>query len=365
MAYTTIDDPSKHFQTQLYTGTGSNNHAITNGGNSDLQPDWVWVKSRNDGGHDHHAWDSSRGVGGKDLYPNETFGEGSNADRFTAFNTDGFSIGGAGHVNTASDIYVAWQWKANGGTTTSQTGSDIDSVTQVNTTAKFSIMTYTGADNAEDDNSNNSGAYWRVKHGLGSTPKLAIFKGVNHVSAWYIWHHGFGGTQDQKTVQFNNANGTATESDILFGNTDWSSTEIEIGGWSVVNRKDLTYIAYMFDEVKGYSRFDVYKGNGNVNGSFIYTGFKPAFVIQKQINANGEYWMMKDSKREPSNQVDANIYVNAENAESDTNGIDLLSNGFKCRTTGAGSNASGATYMYIAFAESPSVSSTGIPATAR
>jgi len=362
MAYTTIDDPSVHFQTAIYTGNGGANHAITNGGNSDLQPDWVWIKNR-DAADAHMVFDSTRGVT-KSLFTDSTAAEVTDGDTLDAFQSDGFRVDADVKVNTNAEKYVAWQWKANGGTTTSQTGSDIDSVTQVNTTAKFSIMTYTGAANAENDNSNNSSAYWRVKHGLGSTPKLAIFKGANHVSAWYMWQRSFGGTQTQQTVQFNNANGTATESDILFGNTDWSSTEIEIGGWSVVNRKDLTYVAYFFDEVQGYSKFGKYTGNGNVDGSFIHTGFKPAFVIQKQINANGEYWMMKDSEREPVNQNNANIYTNATNVESDTNGIDLLSNGFKCRTSGAGSNASGATYMYIAFAKQPFVSSKGVPATA-
>ena len=364
MAYTTIDDPSAHFQTMIFTGDGNDNRALTNDGNSDLQPDWIWFKNRATT-NGHNLLDSTRGVGKTFEGTNSTGAEGGTSTRLTSFDSDGFTVRTDPSVNGNTNGIVAWQWKANGGTTTSQTGSDIDSVTQVNTTAKFSIMTYTGAANAEDDNSNNSGAYWRVKHGLGSTPKLAIFKGVNHVSAWYMWHHSFGGTQDQKTVQFNNAEGKGTESDVLFGNTDWSSTEIEIGGWSVVNRKNLTYIAYMFDEVQGYSKFGKYTGNGNVDGAFVYTGFKPAFVIQKQINANGEYWMLKDSAREPSNQADANLYPNVTNVEGDTNGIDLLSNGFKCRTTGAGSNASSATYMYIAFAEQPFVTSTGIPATAR
>jgi len=367
MAYTTIDDPSEYFQTQLYTGTGSNGHAITNGGNSDLQPDMVWVKSRNDANHDHHLWDSNRGVGGKDLYPNETLGEGSDADRFTAFNTDGFSIGGAGHINTEDDTYVAWQWKANGGTTSSLSGGDITTTVQASTKAGFSIITYSGASNAADDNSNNSGAFWRLEHGLGAVPHW-IWSKKRATGGWYMWHHGFTGASstDGDHVNSNEASGQASEGgNRLWGNTAFSSTEYEIGGWDVINRNGATYVAYCFTEIQGYSKFGKYRGNGNVDGTFVYTGFKPAWVMQKQVNADGEFWMMKDNKREPFNQADANIYLNVSNAEGDTNGIDLLSNGFKCRTAGEGSNNTGNTYIYMAFAESPFVSSEGVPTTAR
>ena len=238
MAYTTIDDGSKYFQTLLYSGNATGSRALTNTGNSDLQPDWVWIKERTSTSA-HKLLDSTRGVS-LALGTNTTNADESFAF-LSSFDSDGFTIGTSdGSTNASGDTYVAWQWKANGGTTTSQTGSDIDSVTQANTTSKFAIITYTGASNADSDSDNNSGAYWRVKHGLGSTPKLAIFKKRSSAAAWYVWHHKLGGTQDQKYLQLQGTNAVATESDILFGNTDWSSTEFEIGRRDVVNRDSST-----------------------------------------------------------------------------------------------------------------------------
>ena len=368
MAYTTIDDPSAYFQIKLYTGNASNSRALTNDGNSDLQPDWVWIKERSSNSA-HKLLDSTRGVS-LALGTNTTNADESFAF-LSSFDSDGFTIGTSdGSTNANSDTYVAWQWKANGGTTTSQTGSDIDSVTQANTTSKFAIITYTGASNADSDSDNNSGAYWRVKHGLGSTPKLAIFKKRSSAAGWYVWHHKLGGTQDQKTVQFQSTNGVATESDILFGNTDWSSTEFEIGGWDVVNRDGTTYVAYMFDEVQGYSKFGSYKGNGNADGPFIYTGFKPKYFVLKNITASsgsgGQHWQISDTGRHPDNPLDLTLFVEDNASEGGTWSIkDFLSNGVKIRGSNYAMNYSGDTYIYMAFAEHPFVSSKGIPTTAR
>ena len=363
MAYTTIDDPSEYFQTALYTGNAGTNN-IVNDGNSDLQPDWVWIKNRSTSGKDHGLFDSSRGTT-KQLNSNNTNAENTVSTSLTAFNSDGFTLGADGGPNANSDSHVAWQWKANGGTTTSQTGSDIDSVTQANTTSKFAIITYTGASNADSDSDNNSGAYWRVKHGLGSTPKLAIFKKRSSAAAWYVWHHKLGGTQDHKYLQLQGTNAVATESDILFGNTAWSSTEFEIGGWDVVNRDGTTYVAYMFDEVKGYSKFGVYKGNGNNDGPFVYTGFKPAWVMYKRSSDTGN-WRILDNKRNTVNPINNEIYADLNNAEAQDTQMGFYANGFKLRNgSSVGQNGNGSTYIYIAFAEHPFVSSEGVPVTAR
>jgi len=367
MAYTTIDDGSAHFQVALYTGNDSSN-AITNNGNSDLQPDWLWTKNRSSSA-DHKIFDSTRGVT-KFLESNTTDAEGTQANLLSSFNSDGFTLGAGGETNSSSTNYVAWQWKANGGTTTSQTGSDIDSVTQANTTSKFSIITYTGASNADSDSDNNSGAYWRVKHGLGSTPKLAIFKKRSSAAAWYVWHHKIGGTLDYKYLQLQGTNAVQTENAILFGNTDWSSTEFEIGGWDVVNRDSSTYVAYMFDEVQGYSKFGSYTGNGNADGPFIYLGFKPAWVMVKRTNTTGA-WEIYDSARNgnDSNPINDRLRANdnaAENTDDTSDYVsDFLSNGWKIRTNSGNWNTSGHTYIYIAFAEHPFVSSKGVPVTAR
>ena len=364
MAYTTIDDGSKYFQTLLYSGNATGSRALTNTGNSDLQPDWVWIKERTSTSA-HKLLDSTRGVS-LALGSNTTNADESFAF-LSSFDSDGFTIGTSdGSTNASGDDYVAWQWKANGGTTTSQTGSDIDSVTQANTTSKFSIITYTGASNADSDSDNNSGAYWRVKHGLGSTPKLAIFKNRSNAAGWYVWHHKLGGTQDQKTLQLQSTNAVGTESDILFGNTDWSSTEFEIGAWNVVNRDSQTYVSYMFDEVQGYSKFGSYKGNGNADGTFVYTGFKPAFLIAKETGASRN-WTMADNKSQTAgNGSNTNSFQPNTNAAQDANErMDWLSNGFKLRNTSTTWNTSGGDFIYIAFAEHPFVSSKGVPVTAR
>ena len=366
MAYTTIDDGSKYFQTLLYSGNATGSRALTNTGNSDLQPDWVWIKERSSTSA-HKLLDSTRGVS-LALGTNTTNADESFAF-LSSFDSDGFTIGTSdGSTNASGDTYVAWQWKANGGTTTSQTGSDIDSVTQANTTSKFAIITYTGASNADSDSDNNSGAYWRVKHGLGSTPKLAIFKKRSSAAAWYVWHHKLGGTQDQKYLQLQATNAVATESDILFGNTDWSSTEFEIGGWDVVNRDSSTYVAYMFDEVQGYSKFGTYTGNANDDGPFLYTGFKPKFAIFKASSAAGEGWAIRDSARDPFNQMSGKLSANVnaqEGTTADDNDCDFLSNGIKLRSNDNQMNKTGTTFVYIAFAEHPFVSSKGVPVTAR
>ena len=365
MAYTTIDDASAHFQTVTYTGNAGTNN-IVNDGNSDLQPDWVWIKNTSTGGKDHGLFDSSRGTT-KQLNTNNTNAENTVSTSLTAFNSDGFTLGADGGPNANSDSHVAWQWKANGGTTTSQTGSDIDSVTQANTTSKFAIITYTGASNADSDSDNNSGAYWRVKHGLGSTPKLAIFKNRSNAAGWYVWHHKLGGTLDYKYIQLQGNNAVQTESAVLFGNTDWSSTEFEIGAWNVVNRDSQTYVAYMFDEVQGYSKFGSYTGNNNANGTFVYTGFKPAWLMLKNYDDSGSTanWYMFDNKRDTDNVVQNIIHPNANDAASDSAVCDFLSNGFKFRTADNAWNGNGDDYIYMAFAESPFVSSEGVPTTAR
>ena len=369
MAYTTIDDPSAHFHTLTYAGNGSNPRSLTNSANAgDFKPDWLWIKNRTNT-YDHAVFDSLRGVD-KLLKTNQTNAEGSNSGYHNSFDTNGFTVTANGNVNNNNENYVAWQWKANGGTTSNQTGSDIDSVTQVNTTSKFSIITYTGASNADSDSDNNSGAYWRVKHGLGSTPKLAIFKKRSSAAAWYVWHHKIGGTLDYKYIQLQTNKGVDTESAVLFGNTDWSSTEFEIGGWDVVNRDGSTYVAYMFDEVQGYSKFGSYTGNGNNNGPFVYTGFKPAFVlIKRAVDGGSSQWHTFDSTRNEFNVANKVLFPSTNDNESSYTGsdpqIDILSNGFKLRSSYNQVNASSGNYIHICFAEHPFVSSKGAPVTAR
>ena len=339
MAYTTIDDPSVHHQTAIYTGNGGANHAITNGGNSDLQPDWVWIKNR-DAADAHMIFDSSRGVT-KRISSDANSAEVTDGDTLDAFQSDGFRVDADVKVNTNAEKYVAWQWKANAGTTANNDDGNLTTVVQANQAAGFSIVLWT-----------STGSSDTIGHGLGATPTVIIEKSRSGSSAWTF----FTSVGGAKLLSLNTTDAAATS----FSGVSNVGSSIFTDG----NGGTDTRVAYCFTPIQGYSKFGTYIGNGNVDGIFIHTGFKPAFVIQKQTNAQGEYWMMKDSAREPFAQNDANIYPNATNVEGDTNGIDLLSNGFKCRTSGAGSNASGATYLYIAFAKQPFVSSKGVPATA-
>jgi hypothetical protein len=357
MAYTSIDDPSAYFQIALYTGNGTG-QTITNDGNSDLQPDFLWFKNR-DETVANILWDSSRGIT-KFLISEQTAADQTNPAGYelTSFNTDGFGLGihnTAGINQSSSFTYVCWQWKANGGTTTafSESGSNPGGTRQTNTAAGFSIIAYTG-----------TGSNGTIAHGLPSTPEFLIFKRRDAAQFWCVWHQAIG--DDYKLALHLTA---GLDADGAFmASTLPTSTNITVGGASVnTNADNGTYICYAFSPVQGYSKFGSYVGNGNANGPFIYTGFKPAWVMIKNTSINGN-WYILDAKRSPSNLVDKQLQANGNGAESTSPAYfssDFLSNGFKLKTNEAQSNNSGNTYIYMAFAENPFVTSTGIPTTAR
>jgi hypothetical protein len=365
MAYTTIDDPSAHFQTTLYTGNSGDN-AITNGGNSDLQPDWLWIKNRG-ATQDHVMFDSSRGFNGDNdslyLEPNNTDAESHNDnDHVKSFNSDGFTMqGGSGRSNNNTVNFVAWQWKANGGTTSSNSDGSITSTVQANTTAGFSIVTYTG-----------TGSTATVGHGLGVKPSVIIIKarteptgGVHFGSDqgnWIVYHQGTASDPETDLLLLNETN-AVSDSTGHMNDTAPTTSVFTIHTNVDVNESSDTYVAYCFAEKQGYSKFGSYTGNGNADGAFIYTGFKPAWVMVKRFDS-GNNWHMHDSKRVTSNPNNKTLYPNLNNAEADED-LDMLSNGFKLRESGGGYNASGGTYIYMAFAEHPFVSSKGVPTTAR
>ena len=353
MAYTTIDDPSAHFQTTLYSGTGST-ASVTNGGNSDLQPDWVWIKARN-ATRDHRLLDSTRGVQ-KELVSNSDAVEYTESTGLTAFQSDGFQHGGANGYGASGENYVAWQWKANGGTTTTNDASStgvggLDSVYQANTTAGFSIVTYTG-----------SGSNTTVAHGLGNIPEVIIFKKRTDDSEdWLVYHHTQGNASAGK---LNSNDAWETGSSSLFDSTTPTSSVFSIKTNSKVNDSSDTYVAYCFSEVQGYSKFGSYKGNGNADGRFVYLGFKPALIIVRATDTDN--WRMYDHKRANAhNVIDVRIIADTNAAESqDDNECDFLSNGVKFRSSSGGVNSSGQEYTYMAWAEHPFVSSAGVPVTA-
>jgi len=353
MAYTTIDDPSAHFQTLLYTGNATG-RSLTNTGNSDLQPDLVWVKDRSTT-NDHKITDSSRLGGGsgptRTLESNTNAAEyddqGEGSDATTSFDTDGFTIGTNGNYNTNTNSYVAWQWKANGGTTSSNTTGDITTTVQANTTAGFSIMTWT-SNNADNQT---------LGHGLGAAPEVFWVKLRNATGSWYCYHKEAGATHYISL----NSNGAKVDN-VIWGDTAPTSSVITVDTNSVSGSTP-TALTYAWKEIQGYSKFGTYTGNGNADGAFIYTGFKPAFFLWKVTNESGG-WGMIDSTRNPTNQGFKQAFPH-DTGEGDYAIGDFVSNGIKMRNTFGDTNGSGDTHIYMAFAENPFVSSEGVPCTAR
>jgi hypothetical protein len=355
MAYTTIDDPSAYLQTVLWSGSGSG-QAITNGGNSDLQPDFVWIKKRAGGSaRAHGLYDSSRGVT-KLLHSNTDGAESTQTAGLTAFGSDGFTVGSDDGVDGSGGTYVAWQWKANGGTTTTNDASatsvgSLDSVYQANTTAGFSIVTYTGA-----------GGNQTIAHGLGVTPTLIFIKRRDDAGDWTSYHASEG---DEKFLRLNGNNALGDQA-TYFNDTTPTSTVFTVGSAGDVNTSSGTHVAYCFAEIQGYSKFGKYTGNNSADGTFVYTGFKPAFILIKRLDSTGS-WVINDSTRNPTNQAN-NTLVPDENWVETTNdyyAMDILSNGFKFRKNSPEINGSSTSQIFMAFAEHPFVSSEGVPCTAR
>ena len=353
MAYTTIDDPSKYFQTVLYTGNGSS-QSITFDGNSDMQPDFLWTKCRSDA-FDPIIRDTSRGISERLLvHANDAAG---GATGTTAFNSDGFSLDSTVTVNSNSNTFVAWGWKCNGGTSTasgSESGSNVAYNFQVNTTSKFMINIYTGL-----------GSDATLNLGNQFTPAWMIFKNRSQADDWVVYHHK--NTSDPDTDHLHlNTDAATSDDQEMFDDVNFAADEINIGTNHEVNADGENYVAYAWAEVQGFSKFGFYTGNGNANGPFINTGFKPAFLIIKPFD-NQSNWFIIDSAREPTNPAGNKfLYADSNAAEvSSDKSVDILSNGFKCRAATGFHNDNNINYIYMAFAEYPFVSSKGVPITAR
>jgi len=352
MAYTTIDKPSDYFNTKLYTGNGT---AIGSGGlvvtGVGFQPDWVWLKNRTTGDRSHQVYDVIRGVT-KGLKTNSSDEENTNSERLAAFGSDGFTVGNNGDVNTSGNAYVSWNWLA-GGTASSNTDGSITSSVSANQDAGFSIVSYTG-----------TGANATVGHGLSSVPYMMIIKKRNSAtgSNWMVYHKSISGTGDGH-LWLDLTNGRSDDVNS-WNNTAPTSSVFSIGTRSENNGSGDTFIAYCFAPKSGFSSMGQYTGNGNADGTFIYLGFKPAFMMVKRTD-NTSSWPITDGTRDTFNAVDNYLSANNSNAESDFDHADFLSNGIKFRTTNDGWNVSGGTYIYMAFASNPFVTSTGVPATAR
>jgi hypothetical protein len=349
MAYAAISKPSLHFNTNLHTGTGSTQQ-ITTGLNMSANGGMVWNKSRS-ASNNHIMWDTIR-TATKSIYPDLNAAEATEATSLTAFTTTGWTGGGTGNTNANGTTFVSWNWLAGSSHSgSSNNDGSITSTVSANTTAGFSIVKYTGAD-----------AVRTVGHGLGVKPNMIIIKRLDSTGNWEVYHSSLGAT---KYVHLN-ANGSAGTSAARWNDTEPTSSVFTLSTSANVNANG-NYIAYCFAEKKGYSKFGSYTGNGNADGPFIYTGFKPAFVIFKVTNDN-DNWHMHDDKRTTNggNPLNKVLYPNLNNSEGSVD-IDFLSNGFKPRSNNNAFNASGKPYIYMAFAAEPLVANVGnsIPATAR
>ena len=344
MAYTDIDKPIDYFNTKLYTGNGST-QSITGVG---FQPDWTWIKERDDT-PDHKLIDSVRGVT-KVIESNTTEAESTLTTGITSFDSGGFSLGANGSTNGSGDLFVSWNWLASN-TTASNTDGSITSTVSANTTSGFSIVSYTG-----------TGSNATIGHGLGVVPKMILVKRTDSGGDWTSFHEPLGNT---KFLRLNSDIAAGTQS-TYWQDTDPTSSVFSIGSAGDVNTSSGTHIAYCFAEKKGYSKFGSYTGNGNADGPFVYTGFLPSFVMTKRTTDGNESWHIFDNKRNTFNEVNTRIQANSSGGEDTAAPLgDFVSNGFKIKGTGGGINVSGKNFIYMAFASSPFVTSTGVPTTAR
>jgi|14BtaG_2_1085337.scaffolds.fasta_scaffold40682_2 hypothetical protein len=351
MAYTTIKKPSDYFNTKLWTGTGAN-LSITGVG---FQPDFTWIKNRANT-DDHNLFDVLRGFSTDALLRSNTNGAATDTtEGIKSFDSDGFSLGTNGSSNGNGQGMASWNWKAGTGQGSSNTDGSINTTyTSVNTTAGFSISKFTG-----------TGANATVGHGLGAVPKMIIVKNLIDTEPWVVYHAGIDATAPQDYhLRLNTTDARVNEAEV-WNDTAPTSSVFSLGSSGAPNGSGDATIAYCFAEKTGYSKFGSYTGNGSADGTFVYTGFKPAFVMVKNVNSGVQGWLMFDDERPSYNVRDKFIVANLNQAEatSSNHSMDLLSNGFKIRGNDGGVNGSGNTLIFMAFAEEPLIGDN--PATAK
>jgi hypothetical protein len=317
----------------IYTGTGSS-RSVTN--SAGFKPDFVWVKSRS-GATDHALYDSVRGTT-KQLESNTTTAETTEATGLTAFNTNGFTVGALAQMNTNAATYIAWQWQAGQGSSSSNTSGSITSTVSVNANAGFSVATFTTP---------ASGGPWTIGHGLGVAPSLIIAKSSSAALNWVVYHIGTGNT----AYTLLNTTALSGGDSGAWNNTSPTST-VFTNGTTAFWGASATYVAYCWAEIAGFSRAFSYTGNGSADGTFVYTGFLPRFVLIKRTDTTGD-WYMWDTARNTYDVITNTILSNSAAAETSATSIDALSNGFKLRNTTAGFNASGGNYIGMAWATNP------------
>jgi len=349
MAYISFQ-PQDYFNTKLYSGSGSTT-TLTGVG---FQPDWTWIKRRNSS-INHKIYDAVR-TAGKSISSNNTAAEITNdAEGYlSAFTSDGFTVQAGTtsdeYVNQTGGTYVSWNWLANGQGSANSDGSINTTYTSANTTSGFSIVKYTG-----------TGTNATVGHGLGVAPSMIITKSLVATQEWCVGMDALGW---DKLLFLNET--SASQS----GSTYWQSTaptnQVFSVGTAGPTNSSSAMIAYCFAEKTGFSKFGSYTGNGNADGAFVYTGFKPAFILIRSVSTTN--WNMFDNKRSAFNVADETFWSNSTNSEANVGtsyGIDILSNGFKAKTVSSQVNNNNTVHIFMAFAEAPLVGSNNVPATAR
>ena len=352
MAYSSIIKPSTLMSAKLYTGNGNANHAITGVG---FQPDWVWIKNRSTA--NHYLFDVVRGAQ-KNIHSNENYAEVTEATTLTAFGSDGFTLSTDADLNGNGASVVSWNWKAGTSFTNdaSATGiGSIDSTGSVNTNAGFSIISYTG-----------TATNGTIAHGLGVAPSLIIIKNLSTAINWSVNCQPLNASLGDYTryLTLDSNSGVSGAGNVQYQNSAFTSSVFNVGTNATTNGNGNSMIAYCFAEKQGYSKVGLYTGNGNAGGPFTYLGFKPAFVMIKRTDVS-KNWYINDNLRDGYNNDNPYLSPNLTAAETGGTEIDLLSNGFKITASGTGHNASGGTYIYMAFAENPFVASNFNAATAR
>ena len=346
--------PKDYFNTKLYTGTDSSN-AITGVG---FQPDWVWLKKRS-GVASHAIQDVVRG--NTKTVRSNTDGAQYTNNFFSSFDSDGFTVATSeSDVNASGATYAAWNWRAGTGAGSSNTDGSINTTTtSVNTTAGISISTYSG-----------TGSAATIGHGLGVVPQVMIVKNTYQSEHWIVYHHeidnaasGGGGAPEDKYIRLNESGSRADFP--MWNDTAPTSSVFSVGTSTSVNQAGGTFVAYCFAEKQGYSKFGSYKGNGNNDGPFVYTGFAPALVIIKVYNGTTGSWYIFDNKRPGYNDDASPLLANSTSAESGTGFLDINSTGFKLRHNADDYNGDNMDYAYLAFAEHPLVSSNDVPGVAK
>ena len=357
--YTTINDGTVYYQGLSYAGNGGT-AAQTYTGNSNMQPDLCVGRKTSASGDSWYWVDSTRGASRRlmsdNSLPEDGYGIGS-------FNADGFTVTSSGNQNSSGQTYINFGWKANGGTTATNNVGSIQSTVQVNSTSKFSVVRWTGNGNSSTN----------IGHGLGVAPKMVIVKNTSENRDWGVWAKPIWDTNNAGRMYLNLTDQVQTSSGSpWFQNLNTTASQFYVGDSINTNGNGDVMIAYCFAEVQGYSKIASYSGNGNVDGPFIYTGFKPAWFIIKRMDNAGNWTVFnnKSSSSNGSNEINYSNDANANNAQEtggggSVNDVDFLSNGIKIRSTNGDINASGNSVLYMAFAQNPFVTSDGVPTTAR